>query len=291
MGLAAPRPLGDAESMARARRSLGPKDVKGTLLEGQSLETLRLLGLVTERGGASADAHRKLKQVSHFLRLIAPAVEDVFARHEEPVLLDLAAGKAYLGFAIYEHWIARLGRGRLVAVERQPEQAEKMRRIAERAGFGHFEVVETEILAAPLPERAHFALALHACDVATDHAIARGLGAKSDHLAVVPCCQAEVGALLKQARGGPSMLWRHAWHRREFGAHLTNVMRALALEARGYQVTVTELAGWEHSLKNELILGRRVGAYHEGARAQLAGLVETFGVRPWLVAALDEAAP
>ena len=81
----------------------------------------------------------------------------------------------------------------------------------------------------------------------------------------------------------------HAWHRREFGAHLTNVVRALALQARGYQVTVTELAGWEHSLKNELILARRVGAFHAGARASLDRLLSQIPVRPWLLDALSEA--
>ena len=71
------------------------------------------------------------------------------------------------------------------------------------------------------------------------------------------------------------------------GAHLTNVIRALALHSHGYRVTVTELTGWEHSLKNELILARRVHREHRGARAELDRLLETTGVRPKLIRELS----
>src|ERR671923_324897 len=100
---------------------------------------------------------------------------------------------------------------------------------------------------------------------------------KSPDVAVVPCCQAEVAAQLARAEGlrpDVEALFAHAWHRREFGSHLTNVVRALALEAHGYRVTVTELAGWEHSLKNELILGRKVHRESRPARARLDALVK-----------------
>ncbi|MEZ4431250.1 MAG: SAM-dependent methyltransferase [bacterium] len=275
----------------RARQPLSPQAVEDSLLEGMSTGVLRALGLVTERGGASPDAHRKIKQITHFLRLIEPAIDDVFARHEDPVLLELAAGKSYLGLALYERFIARHGRGRLVAVEARPELAARVEGIARGLGFDRFEMRTGTIIDAALPERAHFALALHACDTATDEAIVRALGAKCDHVAVVPCCQAEVARLLKGVDAGPHALWRHAWHRREFGAHLTNVVRALALQASGYQITVTELAGWEHSLKNELILARRVGAWHAGARDELRALLAEIPVKPWLIEALGLAEP
>ncbi len=117
-------------------------------------------------------------------------------------------------------------------------------------------------------------------------AIQRG----ADHVAVVPCCQAEVASQLKEKRTGADatmgLLFHHAWHRREFGSHLTNVIRALTLEAFGYQVTVTELTGWEHSLKNELILGRRVHRDNRRARAQLEALLARTGVHPKLTRAL-----
>jgi hypothetical protein len=108
----------------------------------------------------------------------------------------------------------------------------------------------------------------------------------------VPCCQSEVARELERGRlavAASEPLFEHAWHRREFGAHLTNVIRALTLEAHGYQVTVTELAGWEHSLKNELILGKRVKRFDAKAQARLDALLARFGVRPALVRALEAA--
>ncbi len=274
------------------RRALTPDEVRSILGTGRSPELLRALGLVTERGGASPSGHRKIKQITHFLRLVEPALDDVFGRHEAPILVDAAAGKAYLGLVLYELLLASREGGSLVCVEERPDLAARVESIAERMGYERIDVKPGRIQDVELPERAHFTLALHACDTATDAAIVAGIRSRSDHVAVVPCCQAEVARQLGALAEGGAIrpLWGTAWHRREFGAHLTNVIRTLALRAHGYAVTVTELAGWEHSVKNELILARRVGAYHEGARTELAALLEAVPVRPWLLDALDEAA-
>ena len=114
-----------------------------------------------------------------------------------------------------------------------------------------------------LPATIDIVTALHACDTATDDAIAFGLAKQARHMVLVPCCQAEVAGVLKKtrvlnlARTPLAELWRHPLHTREFGSQITNVLRCLQLEANGYDVTVTELVGWEHSMKNELILASR----------------------------------
>lgn len=78
-------------------------------------------------------------------------------------------------------------------------------------------------------------------------------------------------------------LWRHPLHTREIGSHLTNVMRCLYLESQGYRVTVTELVGWEHSLKNELILARWCGQKKHSAAVRMQALAEAFGLQDWLL--------
>jgi hypothetical protein len=99
-------------------------------------------------------------------------------------------------------------------------------------------------------------------------------------MVLVPCCQAEVASVLRQhkaltlSRTPLSELWRHPLHTREFGSQITNVLRCLQLEAHGYQVTVTELVGWEHSMKNELILARKVGAPKHSARERLEQILQ-----------------
>ena len=126
--------------------------------------------------------------------------------------------------------------------------------------------------------------ALHACDTATDDAIAFGLQKKAKYMVLVPCCQAELARALNQnkalnlQRTPLAELWRHPLHTREMGSQLTNVLRCLFLESKGYQVTVTELVGWEHSMKNELILATYTGQKKRSAAERLNSLLEEFGL-------------
>jgi hypothetical protein len=262
---------------AAAARELAP---------GQSPELLKALHILTRDGQLNADSLRKLKQVNHLARLLAPAIEDVLARFGEPVLVDCGAGKSYLGFVLYELFLAPAGKGTLHAIEARGELVEKARALAGSLGFSRMIFEQAEIGAAAPPARVHLVTALHACDTATDDALALAIRHGADRVAVVPCCQAEVASQLHRAEAPAPLLaslFEHAWHRREFGSHLTNVVRALALEASGYSVTVTELAGWEHSLKNELILGKKVRASDARAKARLLELCAAAGVKPKLV--------
>ena len=252
---------------------------------------LRELHLLTPQGTLNADALRKLKQVNHLVGLLRPALEDVLSRFGEPIIVDAASGNGYLAFVLYELYLKPAGKGELHCIESRPELAERARSRAAKLGYSrmHFHAVPLE--KAPFPPRFHLLTALHACDTATDDALLAGVRANADHLAVVPCCQAEVAAQLKASdpHGSLSALHAHPWHRREFGAHLTNVLRALALEAAGYQVTVTELTGWEHSLKNELILARKVRAQNAAAKEQLERLLAEAHVEPKLIRELKRA--
>lgn len=258
--------------------------------EGVSKTMLQELHLLTRDGKLNADARRKLKQVDHLVRLLKPALEDVLGRSAPPTIVDCGAGKSYLGFLLYEMVLGPAGRGQLLAVESRPELIEGARARAARFGYDRIGFVAGAIATAALPERIHLVTALHACDTATDDALALGIIKKADYIAVVPCCQAELSAQLAKRTATPfSDLYRHPWHRREFGSHLTNVLRALTLEACGYQVTVTELVGWEHSFKNELIIARRVGSYQRDAGERLAQLVQSLGIEPSLLRLLAAA--
>jgi hypothetical protein len=268
--------------MKPMRQAKSPEKVKRELLPGQSVELLKELHLVGRDGALHADSLRKLKQVNHLVQLLDPALRDVFERHPEPVLVDAGAGNAYLGFVLYELYLKESGL--LYSVESCEDLVERGRERAKRLGFERMKFLHAPIAEAALPPRIHLLTALHACDTATDDALLLALKHDADHIAAVPCCQAEVAAQLKDLKhAAPQpwpLLWGHPIQRREFGAHLTNVIRALALQSRGYQVTVTELTGWEHSLKNELILGRRVGRESGEARRHLDDLLRITGVAP-----------
>ncbi len=277
-------------SDVKAREQVDAKHVRAELLPEQSAELLKTLHLLTREGHLNADARRKLKQVNHLVGLVQPALDDVFTRFPAPVVVDVGSGNSYLGFVLYELFFKKRESGVLRNVESRGDLVKRSKERAAQLGYGRMEFEEADIEGAQLPERIHLLTALHACDTATDDAIVQAVRHKADHVALVPCCQAEVAQQLKEARtkATPDLreLFAHPWHRREFGSHLTNVVRALLLESFGYQLTVTELAGWEHSLKNELILGRRVHKDNREARSRLEHLLASTGVRPKAVRAL-----
>lgn len=251
------------------------------LWAGTSMELLKSLHILTRDGRMNQDSRRKLKQVRHLVQLIAPHLEGCES------IADLGAGKSYLGFILYDLWLREREGTRLFAIESRKELVDACKLIASRSGFNRISFVARSILeasedAASVPEQIDAVTALHACDTATDEAIAFALKKNAKVIALVPCCQAEVARLL-EAEGSRStrdleILWRHGLHRREFGSHLTNVIRSLVLESRGYKVRVTELIGWEHSMKNELILAERVQKSNGLARKQLASILETFPI-------------
>jgi hypothetical protein len=254
--------------------------------KGMSIELLQDLHLLTRDGHLNADARRKLKQIRHLVGLLRPALDDVLARHPTPAVVDCGAGKSYLGALLYELVLGPAGRGTLTAIEVRPELSDQAAARATRFGQARFRVATGPIGAAPPQDRPQLVTALHACDTATDDALVLAITQGADHVAVVPCCQAEVARQLETSRPtdpAVAALFAHPLHRRELGSHLTNVARSLALEAHGYKVTVTELVGWEHSAKNELILGKRVHRHDAGARATLRALLERFAVEPALV--------
>ena len=273
---------------AKARETVPAKQVRKELLPNQSVELLKTLHLVTRDGQLNADSRRKLKQVNHLIGLIQPGLDDVLERFPSALVVDVGSGNSYLGFILYELFLKE--RGELFAVESREELTAKAKQRASDLNYGRMKFASASIEKAEYPERIHLLTALHACDTATDDALAVAINHKAEHVAVVPCCQAEVANQLKDARpkvdAAMQSLFSHPWHRREFGSHLTNVIRALVLEANGYQVTVTELAGWEHSLKNELILGRRVQHENGIAKKRLEALLSQTGVRPKLVRTL-----
>ena len=267
-------------SSARSNDRPAPAPVIEELRPGQSIELLKELHILTREGRLNQDTRRKLKQVYHLYRFIEPLLDEVHQRQPEPVLVDHGAGKSYLGFILYDLYynVARAGQtsaGRIIGVETRSDLVARSRELAERLGFARMMFLNLSVQqsqgAAQMPPQVDIVTALHACDTATDDAISFGLQHQARHMVLVPCCQAEVAGALRQSkalsikRTPLAEIWRHPLHTREFGSQITNVLRCLQLQAHGYEVTVTELVGWEHSMKNELILASRPQQLHSGA--------------------------
>jgi hypothetical protein len=274
--------------MVRERKRASPKDSLSELWPSQrsenSVALLKALHILTRDGALNADSRRKLKQVLHLTQLLRPSLDALLEEAENPVLADLGAGKSYLGFILYDLILGPAGRGQVFAVEGREKLVGESRALAAACGFSRMEFVATPIEAATLPgSHADMVTALHACDTATDDAIRFALRHDAKRIALVPCCQGELAKLLADRKSPLSQLWRHPIQRREFGAHATNVIRGLVLEAHGYKVRVTELTGLEHSLKNEVIIAERHQRSNALAKAELERLIDQLGVAPALL--------
>lgn len=258
------------------------------LQPGQSLELLKALHILTREGKLNQDSRRKLKQVYHLYQFIQPLLEELGQGNHAVTLADHGAGKSYLGFILYDLFFKNLGRGTIYGIETRAPLVEASQRLAADLGFERMVFLNMSVADSTradfMPERFDIVTALHACDTATDDAIAFGLEKRARAMVLVPCCQAELAAAMRQnkalhlARTPLAELWRHPIHTREIGSHLTNVLRCLYLEACGYQVTVTELVGWEHSMKNELIIARYTGQKKRSAAQRLHELLAQFGL-------------
>ena len=255
----------------------------------QSIALLQALHILTVDGKLNQDSRRKLKQVYHLVNFIEPLFSDVLSSNPNPTLVDHGAGKSYLGFILYDLLMKQLETGEVIGIETRGELVEKSKVLAAECGFvrmqfQHLSVVES-ITSNAIPEKVDIVTALHACNTATDDAIQFGLAKQARYMVLVPCCQAEVAEVLRKHKNESfgktplSEIWRHPIHTREFGSQITNVLRCLQLEAAGYSVTVTELVGWEHSMKNELIIAKYIGQPRKNATQRIEAILAEFNLQ------------
>ncbi len=254
----------------------------------QSIALLKALHILTRDGKLNQDSRRKLKQVYHLFQFIEPLLKQIHLKHEDFCVVDHGAGKSYLGFILVDLFLRHQApRASMVGIETRPELVEQTQKLAQELGFTQMrflnESVSRSINSSSLPAQVDLVTALHACNTATDDAIRFGLSKNAEFMVLVPCCQAEVASVLRKHKAERfkdplAEIWRHPLHTREFGSQVTNTLRCLQLEAHGYQVTVTELVGWEHSMKNELLIAQRKGPPKPHTIARLEALLERLGL-------------
>ncbi|MBC3882567.1 SAM-dependent methyltransferase [Undibacterium sp. LX40W] len=279
-------------------KSAAPQD-KHEVRPGQSIELLKELHILTRDGKMNQDSRRKLKQVYHLYQFIEPLMQQVLDAKSAVSLVDHGAGKSYLGFILYDLFFKPLlndsavgdaaASSKIYGIETRDELVARSRELAQRLQFPGMEFLNLSVAESTtsqaLPEQIDIVTALHACNTATDDAIEFALKKKARFMVLVPCCQAEVAAELRKSKGDAvrnnplSEMWRHPIHTREFGSQITNVLRCLQLESHGYQVRVTELVGWEHSMKNELIVAEYKGGKSNKAAQRLAEILSTTGLQ------------
>ncbi|MBA5639437.1 SAM-dependent methyltransferase [Duganella sp. LX20W] len=261
--------------------------------DGQSVALLQELHILTRDGKLNQDSRRKLKQVYHLYQFIEPLLKELQAERGEGgpgiSLVDHGAGKSYLGFILYDLFFKGLqDDSHIYGIETREELVARSQELAKKFNFPGMSFLPLSVAESTesklLPERIDVVTALHACNTATDDAIHFALKKHAKYMVLVPCCQAEVASVLKKNKGKAlaksalTEIWRHPIHTREFGSQITNVLRCLQLEAHGYQVNVTELVGWEHSMKNELIIATYKNLPRNRPTERLREVLETLGL-------------
>lgn len=251
---------------------------------------LRVIGLLNGDASMAADNARKFLQINHMLTLLKPQLEDLARRHATVRVFDACCGNSYLTLLVawlfHEQWKKPCF---ILGVDRNAKLIERSAKRAADLGYDGFLQFATDTVDndtwtrhVPTGERPHLLLALHACDIATDFALAAGVHAKADVIAAAPCCHAELaqkwkdlGATIKEHAFAP--IFRTPNLRRETAAQLTDTLRLLLLRSRGYEVTATEFVPSDHTPKNRLLLAERRGNVLASAQAEHQALKAALG--------------
>jgi len=237
----------------------------------------------------------KRRQVDAFLRAADAVLDEDRIAHRPLRVVDLGCGNAYLTFSVYR-WLTE-GRGLpvdLIGVDVRAAARQRNDAISRQLGWSeHVRFVESKIQETPL-EGADVVLALHACDTATDEALARAVRWQAPLILAAPCCQHDVQAQLRRsaARSPYPLLTRHGILRERFGDVLTDVLRAALLRLAGYRVDVVEFVSTEHTQRNVLLRAVRTGAVADAAQvAEYRRTCAEWGVRPHLESLLPDLPP
>jgi SAM-dependent methyltransferase len=293
---------GDAVVSTQARSGPGPDrdhDRAKQRLLPEDDPVLRALDISDAEGRIKPSRRAKYRQVEEFLRELAATVEDALATgrirptQERPLrVVDLGCGNAYLTFAAHA-WAARV-RGlptRVVGVDVKEQSRRHNEEVARELGIAdEVSFVVAGIDDVELADPPDVVLALHACDTATDDALARAVEWRAPLVLAAPCCHHDLSRQLRDAPGlspYPALV-RDGILRERLADTLTDAVRAALLRTRGYRVDVVEFVGSEHTPRNTLIRAVAAGATTDRARAEVDAITTTWQVRPRLAALLEK---
>jgi SAM-dependent methyltransferase len=281
----------DASPSERAQRH---DRTKRRLLEAAD-PVLHAIGITDHEGNVKPSRSAKYRQVEEFLRILDSAVDSALqsGRLTRPTdasplrVVDLGCGNAYLTFAAFAYLSGtRRLPVRMVGVD---VRAQSRRRNAELAGDlgydGDLTFVQGSIADAETGLSPDVVLALHACDTATDEALARAVRWQAPVVLAAPCCHHDLQRQLRSTPPPPAyrLVLQHGILRERLADVLTDTFRAALLRRHGYRVDVVEFVGSRHTPRNVLLRAEHTGA-PPGAetRREYADLVEQWGVRPAL---------
>ena len=260
------------------------------LEEGVPVPFLRDLGVMTEDGKIVRTKTDKFRQINRFLEFI----EDILPRLEkgrELTILDFGCGKSYLTFAMY-HYLHEL-RGydiRIIGLDLKKDVISHCGKLAEKYGYDKLTFLVGDIADYDGVDRVDMVVTLHACDTATDYALAKAVGWGAEVILSVPCCQHELNAQFAAGDGCAEVMapvMDYGLLRERFAALATDGLRAKYLEREGYETQVLEFIDMEHTPKNILLRAVKTGRKDGRAAEEIRKCIEFVGAAPTLGRLLD----
>ena len=260
------------------------------LEEGVPVPFLRDLGVMTEDGKIVRTKTDKFRQINRFLEFI----EDILPRLEkgrELTILDFGCGKSYLTFAMY-HYLHEL-RGydiRIIGLDLKKDVIDHCGKLAEKYGYDKLTFLVGDIADYDGVDRVDMVVTLHACDTATDYALAKAVGWGAEVILSVPCCQHELNAQFAARDGCAEVMapvMDYGLLRERFAALATDGLRAKYLEREGYETQVLEFIDMEHTPKNILLRAVKTGRKDGRAAEEIRKCIEFLGAAPTLGRLLD----
>ena len=273
---------GGASVIARPAAQSHNREKDYILHEGENIPALVELGVFTKDFRIVRAKYDKFRQINRFVELVDQGVKDEGA--DSIRILDFGCGKSYLTFILYYYFAVRRGmKTEIIGYDLKADVVQRCNEIAARYGYEglHFEVAD--VTRDRLADTAiDMVVTLHACDTATDYALAYAVNRKVKHIFSVPCCQHEVN--LSIGKGGElDLLLEHGIIKERVCALLTDSIRAAVLEDAGYAVDVIEFVDFEHSPKNLMLRARHTGKKHSGSREKAEALRDTYGFKQSLL--------
>lgn len=239
---------------------------------------LKEIGIMTEDGKIKNDMIRKYNQIDHFVEVIDPILKK-FQDKESITILDSACGKSYLTFVL-NFYIKEVLRKKcnFIGVDYKTNVIESSIQRANRLGYKNMEFIQEDLRTYIPKQKIDMVISLHACDIATDYAIALALRSKANSLVIVPCCHKE---LKDQIKSSPiDSLIKHGIFKTRFNDLLTDSLRSLFIESYGYEVTPIEYVSPLDTPKNLMIRAIKKLDYNEKAASEYNKMKELFDVHP-----------
>jgi hypothetical protein len=250
---------------------------KNRTLQQQNNTYLHELGITNLQGEILKEGQKKYRQIDKYIEIIDSTLKH-HSLPKNPHIVDMGSGKGYLTFALFDHLNNHLGlSATITGIELRENLVTFCNDLAQKSNFSGLNFIAQDIFDYQ-PQKINMLIALHACDIATDIAIAKGIEAKAEIIIVAPCCHKQIRKAMNTQSAMSAMMKFGIMEERQ-AELLTDGIRALLLEANGYQVKTLEFVSIEHTPKNMMIIGVKKSEKNPNVLQKISEIKEQFGIK------------